>query len=171
VTVCVAVAAGGRVLMGADSAVTGADGSQATLRDPKVFRSGSFVVAAAGSGDWWHLIRYRVRWPRLRAQDSEEAVRVQLVDALSLACQDCDVEPESGETLLGIHGRIYILEGELVPVRLTTCYAAIGSGSAWALGALYATAQVPPRERVALALAAAAAHCATVRRPWRWASS
>jgi len=168
-TVCVAVAAGGRVLMGADSAVTGADGSQATLRDPKVFKAGSFVVAAAGSGDWWHLLRYRVRWPRLKAADSEEAVRVQLVDALCNACQDNDVEPGNGETLLGIHGRIYVLEGELVPVRLTTPYAAIGSGSAWALGALYATGDMPPRDRIKLALEATAAHCATVRRPWRWA--
>ena len=64
-------------------------------------------------------------------------------------------------------GRIYTAASNLGVYRSRRGYAAIGSGDQYALGALRATKDQPPRARVLAALRAAASHAPTVAGPFR----
>ena len=64
-------------------------------------------------------------------------------------------------------GHIYTGASNLGMYRSRRGYAAIGSGDQYALGALHATKDMPPRARVLAALRAAAAHATTVVGPFR----
>lgn len=77
------------------------------------------------------------------------------------------------KTLVGIGGELFVIEHWNYYVFHRKEFAAIGSGGLVATGALYATAQTDhsPQERILLALEAAEAFNAGVRRPFSIAST
>ena len=62
--------------------------------------------------------------------------------------------------------RLYRIESDYSFGRSSLGYDAIGSGAAVALGALHASRGHAPRQRIDIALAAAAEHTASVRAPF-----
>ena len=78
---------------------------------------------------------------------------------------------EESEAILGVGGQIYIITAGPVAYRVRGNYAAIGSGSPFAEGALYATqgSALSIKERLTVALEAAEQHCSSVRGPWEYA--
>lgn len=175
---CVAgVAEGGHVYLGADSLVAcGHEVIQAA--DAKVWlAAGVFAIGVAGSAVWWDLMRDRVRWERVaKCATTERDFRRGVTDEIRRVCKeegvDLDDEESSGDSLIGVGGQLYRVDSYLTCQRVSERFCAIGSGSAPALGALYATNRrgMPPRARLVRALTAAERYTISVRRPWKWAT-
>lgn len=180
-TAVVAVAEGGDVVMGIDSAVSSAVlTSSATKQLVKLAVPGHppLLVGVAGR----LLIANEVAWcwrpPAPRDEDAEVflwecavSLRAHFTaePVWTLVRQDDGFM--NGEFLLGWRGVVGLVS-DVFSLDVSRCgYAAIGSGEALALGALHATADKPAEARVHLALAAAAEHTENVRPPFdvRWA--
>jgi ATP-dependent protease HslVU (ClpYQ) peptidase subunit len=171
-TCIAAVAQGGRVWMGGDTAgVAGWDVS--TRRDEKVFRIGEAVVGFTTSFRMGQLLRYRLTLPPAPA--GEELARYMATEFID-AVRDCfreggwakkNAEQEEGGTfLIGLRGRLFQVDSDYQVAEPADLYEAVGSGFAYAKGSLCTSAGRRPAERVRLALEAAAKHCIGVRAPF-----
>ena len=165
---CVAgcVDAKGRVWLAGDASVNGGNTIELST-DPKVWRSGGVVLSAAGDWAAADLLR-RIDcppspdelWIRYGLTSRFRQLRTQIGVAEPAGDQDKD----SFEILIGACGALWWTGPELVMIRMGR-YGAIGSGAEFALGALWGR-RTYGRPAVAHALAAAAAHCPSVRGPF-----
>jgi hypothetical protein len=160
------------VYIGGDSA--GVSGYSMTVRaDAKVFTVGPYVMGFTTSFRMGQLIRYSLDAPKPEG-DLDGFMVTTFIDAVR-AClkaggwakKDNDRE-EGGTFLVGVHGRLFIVEEDYQVAASTDGYAAVGCGGELALGALYATARtrISPERRVMLALQAAERFSAGVRGPF-----
>jgi hypothetical protein len=178
VTAIAAIIRGGRVHLGADTAVT--TGWDLALRpDGKVFTTGPYVFGCAGKVRGAQLLQYAldppaptVDLPRFMATTFVDAVRTCLKDGGHAKREN---EQENGDTLLlaGVHGRLFRMWGDYSVLECAQPYAAAGCGEDMVLGALYATrdAQTGVRRRLTVALKAAECFNAAVRGPFTFAST
>lgn len=153
-----------------------------TISDPKVFEVGDALVGV--SGDWrlTHALRYAFEPPphpegrpdhayMLLSWVSQLRATLRLVGALQTKYGVEEIA-DGGRALVVYRGRIYEVGSNLQVVSYDG-YGAIGSGYAVALGALHATRDLDAydgsaavRNRVRIALEAAAEHTTTVRGPF-----
>lgn len=173
-TCIVAVAQGGAVVMGGDSAGVVDGGYAITVRkDPKVFALGELVLGFTTSYRMGQLLRYALKVPpREPGQDAYEWMVAKFVDAARACLREGgfiekEKERESAGTfMVGMAGRLFTVMSDFQVEESAEEYAAIGCGEYYALGSLYTTPRYSPRERVMIALAAAEKHNAGVRRPF-----
>lgn len=177
-TVIVAIADRGRVIMGGDSALTDEDFSQLSMAETKVFRQGEFLVGASGSSRGGQLIRFRFKPPKHPPRmDPDKYMATLWVDELRrvfkdgghLYFEEAGSEESSGtNALIGYRGSIWVMYGADFQVeRVRDPYLAIGSGGPIAFGALHATqTEGAKRGRVEAALRAACAYNAACRPPF-----
>jgi ATP-dependent protease HslVU (ClpYQ) peptidase subunit len=162
----------GDVWIGADAAAV-AESDLQVRRQPKVFRNGPFLIGCSGSFRLGQLVRHAFRPPPHRRGD----VETYLVTEFALALQEslhrhgyapkCDDSVAlGGSMLVGYRGRLYAVETDLQVARWQAGFAAIGSGAAYAIGALSVTGRLAPAARLRAALAAAAQFCADVTKPF-----
>lgn len=159
--------------MGADSASTSGDWV-AMRRDPKLFRNGPFLIGCTSSWRMAQLLRYRFQPPAQEdwEHDTFGFMATKFVDAV----RDCFREfgyskvenqvDEGGVFLVGYRGGLYAIYGDFQVEVPADDYQAVGSGFAYALGALHGSAALEAADRVASALAAAEKFCGSVRRPF-----
>jgi ATP-dependent protease HslVU (ClpYQ) peptidase subunit len=170
---CIAgIADGERVWMGGDSAVTFDDGLQIAC-DSKLWRAGKFLLGGAGAPSFVGAVRYEMMTPKRRGDDPARFVGRDLVAAMREALAACGFTRSGddgcygdGEMLVGYRGALYHVGSDLGIHAIPCGYAAIGSATAVALGALHALRDRPPVERLRAALEAAEAHSAKVRAPF-----
>jgi len=164
-----------RIYIGGDSA--GVAWPHLTVRaDSKVFRNGPYLFGFTTSFRMGQLIRHSLQPPEPPATgtDLERFMATAFVDALRACLKDGgwarkdDEREEGGTFLVGVAGRLFMVEEDYQVGEPADRYAAVGSGAAVALGALYATAggRTAPRRRVETALAAAERFSAGVRGPF-----
>jgi len=178
VTCVLAIAQGGRVIMGGDSALTDDDMNQSSMAETKVFHKGEFLIGGSGSARGGQLMRFRFAPPkRPRGMDADEYMATLWIDELRKTFKvggHTFFETEGGEEssstngLIGYRGSIWVMYGADFQIeRLRDPYAAIGSGSAIALGSLYSTKdQGLAKKRVETALRAACEFNASCRPPF-----
>jgi hypothetical protein len=160
------------VHLGGDSA--GVAGLSMTVRaDAKVFTAGPYIFGFTTSFRMGQLIRYALDVP-IPDGDLDRFMATTFVDAV----RDClkaggwarkENEREEGRTfLVGVAGRLFIIEEDYQVGASVDGYAAVGSGREIALGALFATARtrMAPDRRVMVALQAAERFSAGVRGPF-----
>lgn len=162
----------GKVSIGADSA--GVAGLDLTLRaDKKIFVNNGFVFGFTSSFRMGQLLRYAFIPPKRHpdkelfaymATDFIDGIRACL-KAGGFARKDNEVE-SGGYFLVGHSGRLFYIEGDYQVGESVNPYAACGCGQSFAVGALYATHGMEPRQRVELALRTAEANSAGVRGPF-----
>lgn len=150
------------------------EGGLVTLgAEPKVWRSGLYVVGFAGSMQGFAIRDWDPPTPPDRAGTAlDRFMRCEFAESLRglYERRGWDISEES--YLVGARGRLYELSGSYVPVRTRHGYGAVGSGTWLALGALHALgADLTPRQRLEAALEAACAHSDGVRSPWSFAST
>jgi ATP-dependent protease HslVU (ClpYQ) peptidase subunit len=171
-TCIVGIVESGKVYIGGESA--GVNGYTVTIRsDPKVFRMGDFLIGFTTSFRMGQLIRYTLHAPII--PDGMELFHY-MVTLFVENVREClkaggyarrDAEQESGGCfLVGYAGRLFTIDNDYQVAESTCGYAAIGSGTEVALGALYATQGGVPRTRLGVALEAAAQHTIYVRSPF-----
>ena len=173
----VGVERAGGVVMGADTLGTD-DDFRATVRtDVKVFRVDDLVIGFAGSFRVGQLLRYSFHPPE-RPDDPDDIMRYMCVEFVD-AVRDClnsggatptrdgvEEAPDTG-VLVAVAGKVYMVQADYQVARSVCGYAAIGGGSSYAMGALYATSRSKNhRARVLTALEAASEHCSVVRGPF-----
>jgi ATP-dependent protease HslVU (ClpYQ) peptidase subunit len=173
VTAIVGLAVDGGVHIGGDSA--GVAGMSLNVRsDPKVFRRGEYLFGFTTSFRMGQLIRYALAAPKPPKRRLDAFMATTFVDALrdclkagGWARKENDRE-EGGVFLVGVRGELYTIYEDYQVAKAADGFAAVGSGSEVALGALYATQQGQwrPRPRVRVALAAAERFNAGVRGPF-----
>ena len=179
-TCIVGVEGDGVVVGGGDSAGVTDDDLLVVRADEKVFTllGGDFVLGFTDSFRMGQLLRYSLRLPRREtreaayASDPDRFMATTFVDAAraclkkgGFARREDDAET-GGTFVVGWHGRLYEIDDDYQVGRSVSGYTAVGGGAEIAFGALHATADVDPAERVERALEAASAHSATVRPPY-----
>jgi len=180
-TCIVGVVYGQHVWIGGDSAGADVYHTIYTRTDPKVFRKGEMAFGFTTSFRMGQLIRYKMDVPldplHNAKLDVHKYLAVDFMDALRKCLKDGgfaekDKEAETGGTfMLGLRGQLYTVESDYQFAQVEQPYAAVGSGAAIARGALYATADLMPEDRIRIALEAAAEHNYTVRPPFRLVST
>lgn len=177
-TCIVGIETGDHVVIGGDSA--GVAGYGLTVRaDEKVWARDGFAFGFTSSFRMGQLLRYKLRLPpsRLEVKASDDAgcyrwMVTDFVDAVRACLKEggylkTDSGEEKGGTfLVGWHGRLYAIHGDLQVGRAMAGYCGVGCGGEIAEGALYATKGEQPDYRVREALRAAAYHSAGVCKPF-----
>jgi ATP-dependent protease HslVU (ClpYQ) peptidase subunit len=164
---------GGKVYVGGDSA--GVSGWDVTVRvDPKAFVSGPYAMGFTTSFRLGQLLQFRLKLPEpprgpkrlypFMVREFVEATR-ECLKTGGVATREKEAE-QGGTFLVGVRGRIFIVESDYQVVEPAAPFAAIGSGAPYALGSL-ATSKGDPVARVRQALAVAERFCAGVRGPFR----
>lgn len=162
----------GTVWMGGDSAgVAGYDLHRCVA--PKVFRNGQFLFGFTSSFRMGQLLQHVFKPPpppsgrtleRFLASTFIDAVR-KCLDKGGFAKKKDEVE-SAGQFLLGVRGHIVCVDSGYNVSERREGFDAVGCGSDLALGALFATAELPPRERIQTALEAAEHFCIGVSGPF-----
>jgi ATP-dependent protease HslVU (ClpYQ) peptidase subunit len=173
-TAIVGLVADGEVWLGADSAAIGGNlVSTRTSADAKLAMIGPLLVATAGNHRGWQVLRHHFEVPGREEGQDALTYLIHVADAL----RDCfrahgvgNIGAEGEESpsifLIGYGGRLFGMYGDFQISEFAEPYHAMGGGEAIALGALYATPALRPRDRLEVALDAAEQHCVEVRRPF-----
>lgn len=158
----------GDVIVGADRQATGGWTAHLSAQ-PKIRDHDGIIVGCAGSVRISQVIDHELDWDdlamRLHASDDPytwavkkliPAIRSSLGDHAALTVTDGVAAVHESEALIVVHGRIYMIGGDLQVYENAEPYAAIGSGSEIAIGSLWSSPwMADARARVQLALEAA----------------
>jgi len=162
----------GRVYIGADSG--GVSGWDLVIRrDPKVFTSGPFIMGFTSSFRMGQLLQYALIAPQHPdGLDPFAYMCTLFIDAVraclkagGFAKAENNVE-SGGNFLVGYRGRLFDVDSDFHVGETVDGYAAVGSGVSILHGALYATPELPPSDRLLRALSAAEHHNIGVRGPF-----
>ncbi len=157
-TCIIGVAHAGCVYIGADSASVGG-GEIRVTRLPKVFRTGKFLIGYTGSFRMGQLLQHHLSVvPQGDEPDDEymvctfiEAVRTCLRQYGYTQVKD-NQEEIGGRFLVGYRGKLYFIDGDFQVNEHDEGLDSIGCGAEYALGAMKALRDLPPRERIEKAL-------------------
>lgn len=161
-TCIVGLISNSKVLMGFDRAVT-MGGEERTSAMPKAARKGQFIIGCSGSVRAANLALFEFDPPRLyegvdmgayMAKDFVDSLRQVIGNAGARTKKD-EVESFGCWLLVGVKERLFIVASDFSVVEVQEPYQSIGSGSSYALGALYANAHLEPDKRILQALEAA----------------
>lgn len=169
-TCIVAVVDNDKVWMGGDSA--GVSGMDLMVRkDPKVFRVGEFLMGFTTSFRMGQILMHGFNPPTITGDLFKYMVN-EFVPALRHAFKEggfleLNANREKGGTfLVGIRGRLFMIESDFQVGETYDGYAAVGCGDQIAHGALFASKELPAKKRVKLALKAAERYSSGVRGPF-----
>jgi len=160
------------VYIGGDRALVAAGGTKTLLAEPKVFRNGEFLIGAAGSCRAAQILQYDFKPPEQTGKDVMRYMVSVFIKKLRECCKTAgyataENERESGPTaILGYKNRLFVIYSDYQVAEHKADFIAVGSGKGYALGAMFATKNLPPRERIQLALEAAASHDSYVAPPF-----
>jgi 20S proteasome alpha/beta subunit len=161
------------VWIGGDSA--GSTSSSIRIRsDPKVFKVGEYLFGIIGSFRMGNVLRYSFTPPKPPEKSLAKFMSTKFVDELRAEFKRKGVADnvagvESGGTfLVSVKGKLFSVCSDYQIGSSYDNYDAIGSGSAQAIGALYATKSFNnPKKRIEIALEASERYSTLVRRPWK----
>ncbi len=171
-TVIIGVVKNNAVYMGGDAASS--NGYDMTLRpNEKVFVRDGAIFGVCGSWRALDLLKYHLQVPAPHNSDLKDYIATTFLDAVrdcfkagGYAEKENEVETITSAFFIGITGRLFEISFDY-QTREIFDYAAIGSGSDVALGALYATQKQSPVKRIKTALEASAQFSAHVRGPFQ----
>lgn len=179
-TCVAAVVHKGAVWMAGDSAIS-SDNEVWIQAETKVFVRSGVVFGIAGQPRIEPLLRYVVDVPQVkRGTDPDRWVNVDLAREIRKAMSGEGFvnsaswfEADGSCMMVGLLGKLYVIEQDLCGWRPLAGYHAIGSGGEHARASLRATAgqSLQPRTRLKRALECAAEQTAFVRPPWTFVSA
>jgi ATP-dependent protease HslVU (ClpYQ) peptidase subunit len=178
-TCIAAVKHNNKVYLGGDSALVDLNnGNKVKLNSPKVFRCYEYIIGYAGSARMGQLLQnyFEPTDPPDNPEELEFHMVTTFIDELRAVAEEkalrLDASDEQvndfAQIIVGVNGRIFVIEEDWQASEWAYDYAAIGSGCSAALGSLYTTHKlgVDPEIRVKYALMAATEHTLTVSEPY-----
>ena len=166
----------GAVWLGGDSAASGG-GRVYIRRDAKVWGDKEMVLGFAGSFRARDLLRYHtdIIMPTPDA-DLDTYMRTTFIDTVKQSFREGGFthkgegqEAAQATVIVGIRGRIFVVQNDFAIGESNHDFNVIGSGSSEALGSLYATRGNPdPKARLEEALDAAVFFVSSVRPPYQY---
>ena len=180
-TCIVAIAQGGTVYMGSDHAASDEKSGWILARkEPKCFKVGQYAIAFTDSFRMGQILQYNWTPPKYTPTKTnsglDKFMRTKFVESVKIAFKDHgfgDIggtdEDTGGIFIVGIEGRIFVVDEDFHVGENIVNYMAEGSGGMFALGALHATKhQKNPRMRIKAALEAAAEFSMSVAPPFTY---
>jgi ATP-dependent protease HslVU (ClpYQ) peptidase subunit len=163
------------VYLGADSGAFNEDDLTYNVRkDEKIFKRGEMIIGFCSSFRMGQLLRYRLELPKHpRNMDDLEYMSTLFVDAVKTCFEQNDYDDfkeEDCNFMVGYKGGLYVVMQDFQVAVHDEGYAAIGSGEAIAIGALYATKEEPAEKSMEIALNAAENHSMAVKKPFKYVS-
>jgi ATP-dependent protease HslVU (ClpYQ) peptidase subunit len=164
------------IYMGADSCVSNSY-IQRTLKSPKIFKKGDMLIGCSGYLRMMQLVQYSLEIPKHR--DAEQSLYEYMITTFIDALRKCfktagyseinnNQEFTDSVLLIGYKGSLFKIETNYQIMEYTDSFAAIGSGSEVALGALMATENEQPQQRIEKALLAAEKFSRGVKGPFNF---
>lgn len=158
----------GVVYIGGDSA--GVSGLSISVRtDEKIFTNGPFIMGFTTSFRMGQLLRYKLDPPKQTVNcDDMKYMVTNFIDSVIKCFTDNGYGSKNngGIFLVGYNSKLYTIDTDFQVGIPTLPYDAVGCGADLALGAMHATKDKKPKERIKAALQAAAAHNAGVIAPF-----
>jgi len=143
-----------RCTIGCDSQTSSGDRFYASPRQPKVIDNNGVLVACAGSGYACDVAMHMWKPPASNGVEIYKHVVTKVVPSLRAAFTQHDVtfkDDESFQALIGIEGEIFHIESDFTVLLRDDGIYAIGSGAAYAVGALHMGASVAEAIEIAAA--------------------
>jgi ATP-dependent protease HslVU (ClpYQ) peptidase subunit len=180
-TCIVAIAQNGTVYMGSDHAASDdKSGWIMSRKEPKVFKVGQYGIAFTDSFRMGQILQYSWTPPKYTPTKTnsglDKFMRTKFIDSVKVAFKDHgfgDIggndEDTGGIFIVGLEGRIFVVDEDFHVGENVVNYMAEGSGGMFALGALHATKnQKNPKMRLKLALEAASEFSMSVAPPFTY---
>lgn len=173
-TAIVGIVEDGKVWLGGDSAGVGGLSLQ-TRSDPKVFKNGETGIGYTSSFRMGQILEHHLTMPTpYESEDGMPYMVKRFVPSVKHALKEHgfqttrDGQDAGGTFLVGYRGELYEVEDDYQVARVRQTYHACGCGRDLALGSLFTTEQfdLRPRDRINMALSAAAEFSAGVRGPF-----
>lgn len=168
----------GKIWIGADSVATRGNES-VLMKDPKVFKSGSFLFGCSGNPrDAQILQSSAFNPPKIKDRQSVQDylaldvmahIRAILKQHGSFIVEDSATEGFDSELLMGFGTDLYVVYGNFQIARRIEPYNATGCGMQYALGAFHSLDpyQISARKKIEAALKAAARFDPYVQGPFK----
>lgn len=160
------------VVIGGDSAGS-AVYSIEIRKDPKVFKTGEFLIGCTSSFRMINLLRFSFKPPKVRKKDIYEYMCTEFIDEVRTCFEDggfLKKDTEGVETgglfLVAYKNRLFKIENDFQVGENLNGMEAVGCGADYALGALYSMPNIPIKDKVIKALEAAEFLALGVRRPF-----
>jgi ATP-dependent protease HslVU (ClpYQ) peptidase subunit len=180
-TCIVAIAQNGTVYMGSDHAASDdKSGWVMSRKEPKCFKVGQYGIAFTDSFRMGQILQYSWTPPKYTPTKTnsglDKFMRTKFIDSVKAAFKDHgfgDIggtdEDTGGIFIVGLEGRIFVVDEDFHVGENVVNYMAEGSGGMFALGALHATKnQKNPKMRLKLALEAASEFSMSVAPPFTY---
>jgi hypothetical protein len=180
-TCIVAIAQNGTVYMGSDHAASDdKSGWVMSRKEPKVFKVGQYGIAFTDSFRMGQILQYSWTPPKYTPTKTnsglDKFMRTKFIDSVKSAFKEHgfgDIggtdEDTGGIFIVGLEGRIFVVDEDFHVGENVVNYMAEGSGGMFALGALHATKnQKNPKMRLKLALEAASEFSMSVAPPFTY---
>lgn len=161
-----------RVVMGADSA--GTCGMDLTIRkDPKIFKNGPFLIGCTGSFRMMQILNHSFKPPTVTKKDIFKYMCTDFIDEVREVFKRGgflqkyeEGDDKGGCFLVAYKDRLFQVQNDFQVSETTRGYDAIGCGSDYALGNIYAGLLSGSRSNIIGALSAAEYFSAGVCEPF-----
>ena len=162
-TLVVAIEHKDQVFMGCDSMMSDAHTKDIFDR-PKIIKKEGILFGYSGNFILDNLIRFSLQIPK--GEKNEDWLYTQLLPKIR---EHFGEKPSlEGDALIVISGKVYHLQEDFSIVRSKRGYISIGSGNEVAFGALHATKELLPEDRIRIALEAASEYILSVGGPFHY---
>lgn len=169
-TCVIGLVEGDTLYLGGDSAGVGGLSIRQRV-DDKVFKNGPFLMGFTTSFRMGQLLRYKFKPPVQQCADDMEYLVSDFVDTVRSVFSNNGFgdakNDHGGDFLVGYKNKLYQVHSDFQIARSRLPYEAVGCGAEIALGSMYAASQLPPVERIKLALEAASVFSAGVCKPFK----
>lgn len=171
----VGIVENGKMYFGADSAGVDSSFNLRVRKDEKVFINSGFIMGFTSSFRMGQLLRYSFTPPQIKEnQDVYSYMATDFVDAVRDLFKRGGYlvsekgEEQGGSFLVGYKGRLFNIQDDFQVAECVENYDAVGCGEGYALGSLYSTQKLEPKERLKTALECAENFSAGVRAPFNF---
>jgi ATP-dependent protease HslVU (ClpYQ) peptidase subunit len=176
-TCVVGVIHNNKVHMACDTAASDNEsGSIHRRKDAKVFMVDEYLIGFSNSYRMGQILQHDFNPPRPPKRNLERSMAIDFVDAVyeCLSKNNFIIDKDSenvSDLIIGVHGRIFVMDTDFSIGEYYDKYFAIGSGYQFALGSLHSTKHIKnPRTRMTKALETAAEYTMSVRPPFLYLS-
>jgi hypothetical protein len=152
--------------MGADSMGSGGNNAFDML-NPKIYHLGNALIGCSGPLRLIQWVGCTLVLPERGDKSLFDYMVIDFIEALKETMKKGDLTGSDHHILVAIEGRIFLIDYAFGIAEVREDYQAIGCGSKYAKGALFATDEkLDPKRRVLLALNAAAKYSDGVNGPF-----